>query len=115
MSSGKIETKKTNFGGQRLTAEQILSVKIARRRDLESTIKEKTRAKLRYIPETQKMTFLRAISGEGGKGLAIKAFCQSCFGYCENARDEIKNCPSDDCPLWHHRPYQAKREASATC
>jgi len=34
---------------------------------------------------------------------AMAAFCYECVGYL---REEVRNCPSKNCPLWKWRPYQ---------
>ena len=38
--------------------------------------------------------------------LAIKAFCFDCIGQEPGWRNEIKRCPSKNCPLFGLRPYK---------
>ena len=38
--------------------------------------------------------------------LAIKAFCFDCMGQEPGWRNEIKRCPSGNCPLFGLRPYK---------
>ena len=42
---------------------------------------------------------------------AIRAFCLDCMGGSSN---EVKQCSTEDCPLWNFRfgksPFRAKRE-----
>ena len=45
---------------------------------------------------------------------AINAMCAHCMGCTEyhmepGYKQEIKNCTSTVCPLWHFRPYQEKK------
>lgn len=82
--------------------------------DLESieTFDPQSRMKLKHVPKKHLKTFARAVLGKATRSQAIRAFCQSCFGYCENLQAEIKNCPSTSCPLWHHRPYRQKTKAT---
>lgn len=39
------------------------------------------------------------------KVLAIRAYCWDCVG---GSRTEVTLCPSTNCPLWLHRPWQKK-------
>ncbi len=44
---------------------------------------------------------------------AIRAYCLNC---CLESANEVRNCPAEDCQLWHFRmgknPYRTKREMS---
>ena len=46
----------------------------------------------------------------------LKAIRAKCLDCCYNQKDEIKNCPASDCPLFPFRfgknPYRTKRELS---
>ena len=39
------------------------------------------------------------------KVLAIRAYCYDC---CGGVKTEVTLCPSTNCPLWLHRPWQSK-------
>ncbi len=45
----------------------------------------------------------KAFTKKASPRAAIKAFCLHCVGY---ERNEVTNCTSLGCPLWHYRPYQ---------
>lgn len=47
----------------------------------------------------------RAKANPNSKALAIRAMCYSCVGG-ERAVDSIRNCTTDFCALYPHRPYQ---------
>ena len=34
---------------------------------------------------------------------AIRRFCFECYGFCEGVVEEVKNCPSTECPLYPFR------------
>ena len=64
---------------------------------------------LKQIPDILKKTYLKAVSGKS-RNSAIKAFCQYCFGFDSNYRDDIRNCTDMSCPLYPYRPYRNIRE-----
>lgn len=37
---------------------------------------------------------------------SINFFCVQCFGNCSGMNNEIRNCTSKDCALYHVRPYK---------
>lgn len=41
------------------------------------------------------------------KVLAIRAYCFDC---CGGVKAEVTLCPSNNCALWLHRPWQSKSE-----
>ena len=40
---------------------------------------------------------------------AVDARCMDCNAWQKN---EVKNCPAVECPLWSHRPYRQNRRES---
>lgn len=57
-----------------------------------------------HVPE--RLTPLeKARANPASKVLAIRAYCYEC---CGGSKDEVTNCPVEKCPLWLHRPWQAK-------
>lgn len=57
---------------------------------------------LRYVPESFRTGYLRALRGEVSPRMAIKTFCCQCCGW---ARAEVRLCSGRDCPLFAYRPY----------
>jgi hypothetical protein len=56
---------------------------------------------------------LKNVGNVSSRRLAIKAMCFHCMGCTEDhyeygVKDDIRNCTSPMCPLWHFRPYQTK-------
>ena len=37
--------------------------------------------------------------------LAIAAFCFECMGFAKSWRNDVKECPSENCPLFGFWPY----------
>lgn len=58
---------------------------------------------IKRLPESVKSVYRKAY--EGSKANAVKAKCLECV--C-NARELIRNCETEACPLWKVRPYQVK-------
>ena len=42
------------------------------------------------------------------KARAIKAKCHDCMGYEETVK-RVRECATETCPLWPHRPHRVKR------
>ena len=58
------------------------------------------------VPKKYQGTYKKAVEGKASLRSAIKAFCQSCFGW-SNVENEIPQCSDPACPLYKYRP--AKR------
>lgn len=44
------------------------------------------------------------------KALAIRAYCYDC---CGGVKAEVTLCPSTNCPLWLHRPWQSNKQVDS--
>ncbi len=55
------------------------------------------------LPMVYRATLRKAFTGAASPRQAIKAKCIDCT--CGH-RCEIRECPSNECPLWRFRPYQ---------
>ncbi len=67
-------------------------------------IEDRRHNKLMDTPESCRNTLQRGWNGS--KAAALKAFCQECIGY-EN--DAIRNCTAPLCPLYEVRPFQTRK------
>jgi hypothetical protein len=65
---------------------------------------ERAQQFIKEVPPKYQATIRRAvIDGKASPRQAIKAQCLACVGF---VREDVTNCTSAMCPLWHHRPYQ---------
>lgn len=55
------------------------------------------------VPMSCRGVFERA---KTSKAAAIKAMCLQCTGF---DRKTIRDCQSEDCALWPHRPFQTEK------
>lgn len=67
-----------------------------------STAKGYDKARYNATPKKFKKNWLKCYYGQASRMQAIKLFCKECYGYSN--LDQIKECPSTGCPLWHFRP-----------
>ena len=59
---------------------------------------------------------VRNADNRGSRTLAIHAFCAHCMGCTSDWqepgwRNEVRNCTSTTCPLWHFRPFKEAANA----
>ena len=65
-------------------------------------------------PDTlQNNLFVKNIGNRSSLRMAINAQCAHCMGCTADHmepdyRNSIRNCTSNQCPLWHFRPYREK-------
>ena len=93
------------FGGIhmiQLPVKERKRIKKERMRTMENKLNEKQLSFYSQIPDTCKMTYLKAVT-TNSKATSIKAKCLDC---CCWQKNEIKLCPVEQCPLWKYRPYQ---------
>lgn len=55
--------------------------------------------------------FRKVLGGKANKSMCIKAQCLDCQGFDTMG---IRECGDRCCPLWNHRPFQAKRTKDKT-
>ena len=48
----------------------------------------------------------RAKQNPNSRKLALIAFCYQCMGMESGWRNEVRNCPSKNCPLFGLRPFK---------
>ena len=63
------------------------------------------RQKLEEMPETCRLTYVKAMEGNSLRA-AADAFCAECMGHCDGWRTEVKACTALGCPLHPYRPCQ---------
>lgn len=66
---------------------------------------EKQSDYLKTVPPSAIGIVERAFNRVGGRANAVKAMCLQCSHY---VREEVRECPSQLCPLHPWRPFQAK-------
>ena len=60
------------------------------------------RRRLEDMPESCRITYVRALSGRSLTA-GVKAHCLECVGW---ERDAVRNCTSLACPLLPYRPFK---------
>jgi len=70
--------------------------------ELASNALAKWREENKGIKTIQLDPIEKARQNPKSKVLAIRAFCWDCVG---GVKAEVTNCPSNNCPLWLHRPW----------
>ena len=67
-----------------------------------------------HIPDIHngayRKNYRKAVSGKSLRA-AVNAKCLDCMCWQAN---EVKLCPSMDCPLWSYRPYENRKKAEST-
>lgn len=58
---------------------------------------------LKNAPNGSKRVMTRVYNKTANKGDVLKAVCLECVQY---DKDEIKDCASSVCPIWHYRRYK---------
>ena len=86
----------------RMTAKERDEIKKEKMKIMETKLNEKQLSFYSQIPDTYKMTYLKATT-TNSKATSIKAKCLDC---CCWQKNEIKLCSVEQCPLWKYRPYQ---------
>jgi len=59
--------------------------------------------RLKEMPVSHRLGYLRAVRGKAAPRAAIRAFCLECVGW---DRHEVGMCTATACPLYKYRPYQ---------
>ena len=63
---------------------------------------EKVRKRLNQMPESARLTYVKAMSGKSAAN-GIKAMCSECMGW---DKSQIAGCTAQACPLFPYRPYK---------
>lgn len=69
---------------------------------------ERIRKHRQNIPIIHRATYDRAMQGKSLKS-ATKSFCLECVMW---QKEEVRLCPSVQCPLYPYRPYKQKAKTS---
>ena len=69
---------------------------------------ERIRKHRGQIPKIHRLVYDRAMQGKSLKS-AVKSFCLECYQW---DKEEVRACPSVQCPLHCYRPYKPQKQAS---
>ena len=86
----------------KMSVKEREQIRNERMQKMESKLNEKQLSFYSKIPDSYKMTYLKAHATDS-KASGIKAKCLDCSCW---QITEIKLCPVEQCPLWKYRPYQ---------
>ena len=86
----------------KMTGQERQDVKKEKMKVMEAKLNEEQLNFYNQIPESCKMTYLKATT-TNSKATAIKAKCLDC---CCWQKNEVKLCSAVQCSLWKYRPYQ---------
>lgn len=87
-----------------ITKEQRQAAKEMLRQRIKGFVEnDKYGSTLKNIPPSYQKLWLDSFEGKASKARAIKSKCLECSAY---QKEEIRQCPCKQCPLWQLRPYR---------